>query len=80
MTSIISAVCSFEGLCAKSGFFLYSDSMTIEMCLQACLSQQFTHASINMFEFKIIDCVKNYLFTYDWLYFKGVLIVIVGTH
>jgi len=36
--------------CTESGIFLGSDSMTIEMCLQACTSQGFVYAAINMFE------------------------------
>ena len=52
MAAITSATCYTS--CAESGSFLGSSSMTIEMCLQACTSQGYTYASINLFEFRTI--------------------------
>jgi hypothetical protein len=49
MAAITGASC--YSACPESRYFLGSSSMTIELCLQACTSQGFSFASINMFYF-----------------------------
>jgi hypothetical protein len=52
---IIGTSASCYTSCAESGSFLGSGTMTIELCLQACTSQGYTYASINMLEKKIMN-------------------------
>jgi hypothetical protein len=61
--------------CAEAGYFLGTDSMTVEMCVQACSSHGFLYAGINQLGFNFYE-INGENFSYLF-WFLAVFIAIV---